>query len=228
MLYGYCRISTPKQNLARQIENISKAYPAAAIIEEIYTGTKQSRPQWEKLLKKLQTGDTVIFDSVSRMSRNAAEGVKEYLKLYDEGIELIFLKEPFINTATYKAALSNSITLTGDDIDDILKGVNSYLKKLATKQIQLAFEQAEKEVQDLKQRTSEGLREAKAAGKRVGQPKGAKLVTKKSIKAQEVIKQHCHTFGGSLSDNECIKLAGVDRGTYFRYKKQIRAEETTE
>lgn len=40
MIYGYCRISTPRQNLERQVRNIKAAYPDAVIVREIYTGTK--------------------------------------------------------------------------------------------------------------------------------------------------------------------------------------------
>ena len=73
-LYGYCRISTRKQNMERQVRNILAVFPDAIIIREIYTGTKfQGRKELEKLLKIVQTGDTIIFDSVSRMSRNADE-----------------------------------------------------------------------------------------------------------------------------------------------------------
>lgn len=229
MIYGYCRISTVKQSITRQVENISKAYPDANIIEEVYSGTSQNRPEWGKLLKnRLKPGDMIVFDSVSRMSRNATEGIQEYLSLFDRGIELVFLKEPMINTETYKSALSNGIPLTGNDVDVILAGVNSYLKKLATRQIELAFEQSEKEVADLHQRTSEGLRTAKEQGKRIGQPKGAKLVTKKSIAAKAVIKQHSKSFGGSLSDSECAKLAGISRNSYYKYKSQIRDELETQ
>lgn len=227
MIYGYARISTPKQSITRQIENIAKYCPTAAITTEIYTGTKQDRPEWNKLLKRLKSGDTIIFDSVSRMSRNAAEGVKQYFDLYDREIELVFLKEHYIDSATYKTAVSNSVPLTGTDVDLILNGVNSYLRKLATKQIELAFLQSEKEVSDLRTRTAEGLRVAKEQGKRVGQPQGAKLTTKKSIAAKQVIRQHSKTFGGSLSDDECAKLAGISRNSYYRYKRQIKEEQQT-
>lgn len=223
-IYGYCRISTPKQNIIRQVENISKAYPAAEIISESYTGTKIHRPKWNSLVNRLESGDVLVFDSVSRMSRNAAEGTETYLKLFERGIEMHFLKEPLIDTTTYKSALNNSVALTGGDVDDILIGINTYLKKLATRQIELAFQQSEKEVTDLHRRTSEGLRVAKANGKQVGQPKGAKLITKKSIAAKAVIKQHSRSFGGSLSDAECAKLAGISRNSYYKYKSQIRKE----
>lgn len=61
--------------MERQVRNILAVFPDAIIIREIYTGTKfQGRKELEKLLKIIQTGDTIIFDSVSRMSRNADEG----------------------------------------------------------------------------------------------------------------------------------------------------------
>ena len=70
--YGYCRVSTGKQSIERQVRNIQSLYPDAVIVREIYTGTKfQGRKEFEKLLSKIQAGDVLIFDSVSRMSRNA-------------------------------------------------------------------------------------------------------------------------------------------------------------
>ena len=105
-LYGYCRISTRKQNIERQVRNILAVFPDAIIIKEIYTGTKfQGRKELEKLLKIVRTGDTIVFDSVSRMSRNAEEGFQLYEELFCKGINLIFLKEPHINTDTYKKAM---------------------------------------------------------------------------------------------------------------------------
>lgn len=113
MIYGYCRISTGKQNIERQIRNILKAFPTADIRQEVYTGTKSDgRKIFEQLLKIIKSGDTVVFDSVSRMSRNAEIGFKIYQELYEKGVELVFLKEPHINTATYKKALSSNIELT--------------------------------------------------------------------------------------------------------------------
>ena len=158
MIYGYCRISTDKQNIERQIRNIQKAYRDAVIKQEIYTGTKtDGRKMFEYLLKIVRAGDTIVFDSVSRMSRNAETGFQIYQELYDKGVELVFLKEPHINTATYKKALSNNIEMTGTKTDIILKAINEYLMELAKEQIQLAFEQSEKEVSDLHQRTKEGI-----------------------------------------------------------------------
>jgi len=221
MIYGYVRISTKKQSIERQIRNIKSFDKTAIIVEEIFTGTKKERPAWNKLYKKVKAGDTIIFDSVSRMSRQE-EGFELYEDLYNKGVELVFLKERHIDTEVYKSALDNSIKLTGTDVDPILEGVNRYLMALAKKQIRLAFIQSEKEVLDNRQRTKEGIVTAKLNGKQIGRKKGDTLVTKKSIEAKKKIKEYSIDFEGSLKDPDVIKLTGLSRNTYYKYKKELR------
>lgn len=223
-VYGYCRISTKQQSIDRQIRNIKAEYDTAVIVTEAYSGTTINRPEWNKLHKKVKSGDTIVFDSVSRMSRNADEGFALYEELYNKGIELVFLKEPHINTATYKQALQNNVSLTGTNVDFILEGVNKYLMALAKEQIRLAFEQSEKEVEDLHQRTREGIATARLNGKQIGQKQGARLTTKKSITAKELIRKHSKDFDGSLSDADCMKLIGLARNTYYKYKREMKTE----
>lgn len=220
-IYGYCRISTRKQSIERQERNIKADYPSAVIFKEAYTGTKIDRPVFTKLLKIVNKGDTIVFDSVSRMSRNADEGFTLYEELFNKGVELVFLKEQHINTETYKKALTNNIEMTGTNVDYILEGVNKYLLALAKEQIKIAFNQAEKEVQDLHQRTKEGIETARLNGKQIGQKKGVKLVTKKSIIAKEQIKKYSKDFEGTLKDIEVMKLIGLARNTYYKYKKEL-------
>ena len=224
-LYGYCRISTRKQNIERQVRNILALFPDAIIIREIYTGTKfQGRKELEKLLKIVRTGDTIIFDSVSRMSRNADEGFQLYEELFRKGINLIFLKEPHINTDTYKKAMGNQLNMTGDAVDLILEGINRYLLELAKSQIRLAFEQAEKEVSDLRQRTKEGIETARLNGKQIGQLPGRTYETKKSKAVKRIIMKHNHDFGGSLNDIETMKQAGISKKTFYKYKNELKKE----
>ena len=225
MIYGYTRISTKQQSIERQIRNIKDLYPNAVIIEEVYTGTKiYGRKEFDKLLKKVKSGDTIVFDSVSRMSRNAEEGFELYQELFNKGIELIFIKEAHINTTTYKQALKNNIQLTGTTVDFILEGINKYLLALAKEQIKLAFIQSEKEVKYLQQRTKEGIETARLNGKQIGQVKGTKLITKKSIEAKEQIKKYSKDFNGTLKDIEVIKLIGIARNSYYKYKKELIQE----
>ena len=222
MIYGYARVSTQTQKIERQINNIKAIDPNAVIFTEKVTGTKLDiRKEFNKLLKVVTTGDTIIFDSVSRMSRNADEGFELYQQLFDKGVELIFIKENYINTATYKSALNNNVQLTGTSVDSILKGVNEYLMLLAKEQIRIAFEQAEKEVTDLQQRTKEGMAVAKANGKRIGRQEGDKVITAKSIEAKKIILKHSKKFNGSLTDKEVMALAKISTATFYGYVKEL-------
>lgn len=224
-IYGYARISRKEQSIERQIRNILAKYPDADIRQEAFTGTKiEGREKWNTLYKQVRSGDTIIFDSVSRMSRNADDGVMLYMDLFQRGVNLVFLKEHYIDTDTYKSALDNKIQMTGDDVDLILQGVNQYLVKLAEKQIRLAFEQAQKEVDDLRQRTREGIETARLHGKQIGAVEGKKLTTKKSLSAKDIIRKHNKSFGGTLDNEETWKLAGISKMTFYKYKKELEQE----
>lgn len=164
------------------------------------------------------------------MSRNSDEGCTLYENLFNKGINLIFLKECYINTDVYRKALNNQISVvlkTGNSATDelmqnIISALNKFTLALAKEQIKKAFDQAEKEVKDLHQRTSEGLLTAKLNGKQVGQKKGIKLTTKKSIEAKTLIIKYSKDFDGTLSDTECLKLINVSRNSYYTYKKELK------
>lgn len=211
--------------MERQERNIKKEYPDAFIVKEVFTGTKfQGRKELEKIINMVVEGDVIIFDSVSRMSRSAEEGFAMYQDLYEKGIELVFLKEPHISTAVFRKALQVEIQLTGTKADIILEAVKEYLMEVAKEQILIAFQQAEKEVKDLQQRTKEGLMTKKLNGQKLGHEKGTKLVTKKSVWAKEQIRKYSKDFGGSLNDAECIRMIGIARGTFYKYKREIEEE----
>lgn len=222
MIYGYTRISRKEQSIERQIRNIKAEYPDAVMVSEAFTGTKMERPEWLKLRSRVKPGDVIVFDSVSRMSRNAEEGIETYFDLFVIGVQLIFLKEHYIDTSVYSENLRDKIELQGTDEDEIFRGLNNYFRKLAAKQIRISFEQAEKEVTDLHQRTKEGIATARINGKQIGQVKGSKLQVKKKAPAMASIRKYSKDFDGTLSDGECIKLIGISRNTYYRYKREMK------
>lgn len=232
-VFGYVRISTPKQNIERQFRNILAVYPTATIIQEIYTGKSIARPEFIKILKIAQAGDTIVCDSVSRFSRNAQEGFKLYQELFNRGVNLVFLKEPYINTDTYRNELKKQLSLTvntGDSatnelLNTIIEALNRYIMNLAEKQIFLAFEQSEKEVTDLRQRTREGIETARRNGKQIGGVEGKKLFIKKKSPIQAIIKKYSKNFNGTLNDIEVIAVIkskgyNISRNTYYKYKKE--------
>jgi len=224
-IYGYARISTNKQNIERQITNIKKEYSDAEIYSEAYTGTKSERPEWSKLLKVVKSGDVVVFDSVSRMSRNAEEGIKQYFELYDRGITLVFLKEGYINTEVFKSTSEQMIPTTGNDIADVyISATNKVIKMLAEKQIAKAFEQAEKEVTDLHVRTSEGMRASHAGAKIAEARTGKTYETAKSKDMKIKIQKMAKCYNGTMTDREVMEVLKLARNTYYKYKREIDAE----
>lgn len=222
MIYGYCRVSTKKQNIERQEQNIRIQYPSAVIMKEVYSRETVNRPVWQKLNKKVKSGDTIVMDSVSRMAGNKEEGVANYKKLYKMGVDLVFLNEPYINTSCYKNAVNKALGFTGDKIaDTLIKAVNEVLEILSWQQVEKAFEQSEKELEDIRERTRQGIAVARENGKVVGRPAGSKPYIKQQNKAKAIIMQHCKEFGGSLSNNECMRLAGISKATFYKYKKEL-------
>jgi len=234
MIYGYARVSTTHQRIARQITNILAVYPNATIIREFYTGTTQNRPYWEKFLTQVTKGDTIVFDSVSRMARNSEEGFKDYKTLYESGINLVFLNEPLINSSVLDATKSKLLNVkieTGNAaVDSFFKGnielINDFILAIAEEQIKAAFDQAEKEVTDLHSRISQGIREAKKNGTQIGLTKGTTLVTGKSIECKEIIKKHAADFGGTLNDTEVMTLCKISRNSYYKYKRELKSQST--
>ena len=236
-IIGYARVSTPTQKLSRQIDNLKKAYPDIVIIQETYSGKTQNRPKWQKLLRQCRAGNVskLVFDEVSRFSRNAEEAIKEYKELYELGIELEFIKEPHINSEVYHQASQRQINVDTSAMDDdtahllntVIEGLNDYLLAVAEKQIRLAFERAQAERELLSKRTSEGLKQAKLMGSKVGRQKGEKLETRKKKRAVKIIRQHYKLLGGELTATQCFLLCQVTKSTFYRYINEMREEDKT-
>lgn len=224
-IYGYARISTPRQNIERQVRNIRKKFPDVQIFQEVYTGTKvDGRREWAKLLKIVVASDTIVFDSVSRMSRNAAEGFEQYMELLNRGINLVFLKEPLIDTDVIKKALSAKLDMTGTPVDYILEGVNRYTLAITEAQIQRAFEESENEVLNLRQRTKEGMLTAKLNGKTIGRPGGRTYETQKAKDMKADILKMSKRFGGTMNNKDCIRILGITANTFYKYQRELMEE----
>ena len=222
-VYGYARISTMKQSIQRQIDNIVSLYPDAVVITEEYTGTKMDRPNWNQLISNIIPGDTIVFDEVSRMSRNADEGFKTYKELYDKGINLVFIKESTLNTENFRA--TQQIASVGNEIADLyIETTNKVLMILAEQQIKKAFETAQHEVDFLHKRTSEGIAVARAKGKQIGRRTGAKIETNKAKQCKQKIIELSKDFNGTNKDTEVMAILGLARNTYYKYKAECKCK----
>lgn len=152
--YCYIRISTDKQEYNRQVQIFKdKGYINGVnceYIEETFTGTKTKRPEFDKLIKKMEKGDTLVCESLSRLSRG---GVIKTLDLITE-----FIQKKQINVIILK---ENFNLLAGEKPDantNLLLGIFSVLG------------QFERDL--ISERTKEGLKAVKTKGTRLGKPKG--------------------------------------------------------
>lgn len=245
LIYGYLRVSTKHQDISRQRVNILREYPTAIIYEETHSGGDYSGcVVLNKLLNIVKAGDTIVFDSVSRFSRDNVTGPQEYKRLFLDGVNLVFLNEPYINTDNYRKALDIAIPRTGTFVDPILKGVEEALLQLAEKQVQEAFNQANKELLDIRKRTSQALQLKIAENRnlpedqriRIGTQKGDSFTTKKKKIALERIREGIeqgypdetimNNIAGDLKkqlpDSKC---KDISRNTYYNYKRELLGRE---
>lgn len=235
-IYGYARVSTEKQNLNRQLTNLCKYDPTIEIYQEKFSGRKiDNRQEFKKLLARVKKGDTIVFDSVSRMSRNAQEGFKLYKELFSKGISLVFLNESYINTFVYQQSMQAvscpfySISSACSDnatekfINTVCTAIQEYTLSLIERQIVEAFKQAEKEVVDISTRIKQGIRERASKGLPIGnQSKHRERHDKKEKKAK--IRALSRAFGGQFTDVQIIEMLHISSITLWKYKAEIKQD----
>ena len=230
MIYGYCSINTRKQSMERQIKNMKESFPDAVIVSEDNTESLSAYSEWKKLFSKLGKKDVIIFDSVSRMSRNAAEAFSLYKELVYRNIKIIFLRERHIDTEAYREALNGVIPLSflseeqtaNKPSKDVMLAIDHFIMNKIEQDIYKAFEQSEKTIMYMSRRTREGIEAARSNGKQIGTVKGSVHETKKSKAVKPLIIRYCKDFEGTLSDKECMKLIGLSNNTYYKYKRELR------
>lgn len=95
MIYGYCRVSTRGQakdgNSLETQEQQLKEYGAVEIYSDSFTGTKVDRPELDKLLERLQEGDTLIVTKLDRIARSMTQGSELVNALIERGIRVHIL-----------------------------------------------------------------------------------------------------------------------------------------
>ncbi len=95
---------------------------------------------------------------------------------------------------------------------------------LAEQQIKIAFEQAQKERDDLAERTKQGIETARRKGKQIGRARGVRIDTKKAEICKKKMLKLSKSFGGSNTDKDLISMLGIDKNTYYKYKRELLTE----
>ncbi len=110
MIYGYMRVSTVGQvkgNSLEEQERILRQNGAVILYQDAFTGTKTSRPNFNKLLDILQEGDTLVITKLDRFARNTVEGINVVQHLLERGVRVNILNMGTVdNTPTGKLILT--------------------------------------------------------------------------------------------------------------------------
>lgn len=188
--YCYIRISTDKQEYDRQIQIFKdKGYINGVnceYIEETFTGTKTKRPEFDKLIKKMEKGDTLVCESLSRLSRG---GVIKTLDLITE-----FIQKKQINVIILK---ENFNLLAGEKPDantNLLLGIFSVLG------------QFERDL--ISERTKEGLKAVKTKGTRLGKPRSQWSTKENFIKTLE------YMINNKVGQNKATLMCRYPKDTF--------------
>ncbi len=199
MEYGYARVSTKEQNLARQLDAL---YGLGLNKQQIFTdkasGRNFKRPAYQRLLRRLKPGDVLFVKSIDRLGRNYEEILEEWRRITSrKSAHIVILDMPLLDTRIDKGGL------TGVLITDIVLQLLSYV--------------AQVERENIKQRQAEGIASAKARGVSFGRPRIQRPPCYGEVKQafQE----------GILTRKEAAAQLGISTTTFDTWRKNDRQGE---
>lgn len=196
MKYGYVRVSSITQNIARQMEEMKKyGLTDDVIYVDKQSGKDFERKNYQLLKSKLKKNDVVIIKSIDRLGRNYNMIIEEWIELTKIiGIDIYVIDFPLLNTS-----FENN-NLMGKFISDIILQVLSFV--------------AENERVNIKQRQAEGIKIAKENGKHMGRPEYILPNNFKDIANKFYNKQ--------ITNKEAANLLNISRGTFLKYAKKYK------
>jgi DNA invertase Pin-like site-specific DNA recombinase len=180
MKLGYARVSTEDQTLQLQRPRLKEA-GCEKVFEEKISGAARKRPELEKLLGEVRKGDVLVVTRLDRLARSTAELLIIAERLRDQGAGLQSLDEPWADT----------ISPSGRMVLTVFAGIAEFERAL------------------IRQRTEDGLRDARKRGVLFGRPK--KMRPDQQQLAQELLKQ-----GRSIS--EVARTFNVHPATIYRIR----------
>lgn len=200
-VYGYMRVSSKEQNEDRQrIALLEQKVPEENIYMDKMSGKNFDRPQYQKLLKKLDRYSVLYVKSIDRLGRNY-EDLNEQWRIItkEKGADIVVIDMPILDTRREK-------NLLGTLISDIVLALLSYV--------------AENERNAIRQRQAEGIAAAKMRGVRFGRP-----IQKLPDNFAEV---HVRWKNGKISITEAAKECGLSQSTFFRRAKELEGQKGNE
>lgn len=153
MVYGYIRVSTKEQCEDRQLIALREfLVPEQNIFKDKVSGKDFNRPQYQKLIRKLRPGDTLVLKSIDRLGRNYEEILNQWRIITKEmRVDIVVLDMPLLDTR------QTGKDLTGTFVADLVLQILSYV--------------AQTERENIRQRQKEGIAAARLRGVKFGRPR---------------------------------------------------------
>lgn len=192
IVYGYIRVSSKDQNEARQqIAMREFGVEAQRVYLDRQSGKDFNRPQYQRLMRRLKKGDTLVVKSIDRLGRNYEEIIEQWrLITKEKEAAIVVLDMPLLDTRQGR-------DLTGRLIADIVLELLSYVA-----QIEREF---------IRARQAEGIAAAMARGVHFG--------AKPRERPESFPNVRVEWLSGRLSAREAAKRVGVSHTTFLRWCK---------
>ena len=195
MIYGYIRVSTKDQNIARQLDAMrSNGIDDKHLFIEKESGKDFNRAKYQYMLRKIKKGDILVIKSIDRLGRDYQMIGDEWRRITtDIGAHIRVLDIPLLDTSA-----------------QIMPGLEGRL--IADLAFQLFCYMAQKERENIKTRQMEGIAAAKARGVRFGRPR--KILP---ANLDELLEQY---RGGRLTVRDSCRQIGLSRGSFYRLLRE--------
>ncbi|WP_416995942.1 recombinase family protein [Alistipes putredinis] len=197
-VYGYARVSAKDQKLSRQIDALTE-FPVAAerIFADKASGKDFERPEYRRLVERLELGDVMVVKSIDRLGRNYNEILEQWRILTKvKRVHVVVLDMPLLDTR------NDQNGITGVFLADVVLQLLSYVAQL--------------ERENIRQRQAEGIAAAQARGVRFGRPAIELPSTFQSVKTAYLT--------GQVTRAEAAKRLCVCTRTFDRWMKKEGAQ----
>lgn len=193
-MYGYARVSTKDQNEDRQLLALEEfSISRSQIYVDKISGKDFNRPQYQRLMKRLKSGDLLVIKSIDRLGRNYEEIQNQWRLITKEKfVDIVVLDMPLLDTR------KSGKDLTGTFVADLVLQILSYV--------------AQTERENIKQRQMEGIAAARLRGVRFGRPR--KVVPEIFPQLKEDWLQ------GKINSRKAAELLEVSQDTFLRWAKE--------
>ena len=194
--YGYVRVSTATQNIARQMDEMFKqGLSKKQIFIDKQSGKDFNRVNYLKLKNKLKKGDLLIIKSIDRLGRNYDMILTEWSEITKTiEADIYVIDFPLLDTR------DDGKNLIGRFISDIVLQVLSFV--------------AQNERENIRQRQMEGIRLAQARGVQIGRPK-----TQLPPNFKQIAKKY---YEKKITNVQAAELLNMNRCTFLKYAKQYK------